>query len=139
MTKGLPDGVVPPLCINCELRPVNRAYGQYPPSIEFGSRVVGGKRWKWFCGKACQGQYRGIAARDSGQSTAASRLRAERTRQRLLARLVAACKGQMDAEQRVPVKAMVAALYKEIVRERNLMSCEGYHDRLRERRERMTA
>ena len=92
--------MTPPLCVFCNAKPVRKSNHQG----QRGWRVVDGKKWRWYCSRACA--WREIGSRSWSKAVRANHEKAEK---RALGKLVALCKDVMDEEQRVPVKALARA------------------------------
>jgi hypothetical protein len=114
-----------PPCLECP-QPVKRAHGHTPPSRHYGVRVVDGIRWRWFCSTTCSAKNRIGLPMCHAQIVGLLRARQTRDAQKLLARLIEAAKADMDADGKVPIKAMVKVLAAEIRRERQNAACRRY-------------
>lgn len=105
--------MTPPLCVWCEAQPVNRTYGAEPPSAR-GVRMVNGKRWRWCCSPACSAQDRMANGAGYANALKAGTVSTRKARERVLRRLIEACKPHLDERGRVDPKHLVKAVMYEL-------------------------
>jgi hypothetical protein len=106
---------------------VRRHFGTHQQKM--GPRIIDGLKWCWFCSRACAMASRRYEFRSVGAAQTAHQRKAF---DRLFQRLVTACREVMDAEQRVPIRAMVKVMMRELRMARSRGATEQWHRHRRE-------